>query len=452
MISLTNILVAFLAMIASLATPEDTGIYGAFGTEASCKAMGATFHFIFVVSMGCNAALAIYYYMSVRSNLTAQLFARKIEPWLHVIPCLYALAGVIVGLSFHFYAPHDMFLYCWAAPSPLGCRYDANGAASCEAGNNHRALFVLLSGLIEMNLLTGAKIFCTFVIYYKVSKQQKLMQAKYHAEKTGNTIARETGIQAVLFFGACVIPYGLMIVLRLMDLFFWQHDTVSGTGFFVFSLIAQGMFPLQGVMNMFCYFRPKVIERQRKRSQEGMLESLSHILNLNSTHRLSFRESSLRNTAPKNRRGAARVAAKASSLDVTSSTSTQDAIQDLENLSEVPVDEQDLAYMDIEKIEKDCGHKCSIVPGEDMVGDAQESFQANRKKWRSASAAMMTIPSSDDFMTKSTPALSTSAAKRISFAGDITTIVSEEAEIETETSSNQNSGSEEIKTKDDLER
>ena len=55
LISVTNILVAFLSMVASLATPEETGIYGAYGNEASCVAMGATFMFLFVICMGYNA-------------------------------------------------------------------------------------------------------------------------------------------------------------------------------------------------------------------------------------------------------------------------------------------------------------------------------------------------------------------------------------------------------------
>lgn len=84
------------------------GIYGAFRNKASCKAVGSSFMFIFVVCMGYNAALAVYFFISIHTKWTEREFARKVEPWLHAVPCVYAyaFAGVVVGLTTDMFASH----------------------------------------------------------------------------------------------------------------------------------------------------------------------------------------------------------------------------------------------------------------------------------------------------------------------------------------------------------
>lgn len=167
-------------------------------------------------------------------------------------------------------------MYCWAAPSPFGCRY---GDEECVTGNSYRDAFVFAAGLIEMNIITSLKVIGTFALSYTVSKQRRKMQLKYHAKTTGNTIAKETRVQAALFFMACVVPYVLMIFLRVIDLYFWQEKVVKTTGFFAFSLLSQCMLPVQGFMNMICYFRPKakVRERQRKIADESVFRFRSSL-------------------------------------------------------------------------------------------------------------------------------------------------------------------------------
>jgi hypothetical protein len=402
-ISLTNILVAFMAIVASLATPKDTGIYGAFGNETSCSAMAATFSFVFVVCMGYNGALAVFYNISIHTKWTGRVFSRRVEPWLHIVPVVYALTGAIVGLSTNMFATHDMFLYCWAAPAPYGCRYEDD--ESCVDGNNLRAVFVFVAGLVELNLLTMVKAVCTFSLYYTVSKQERLMQAKYHANKGGSTIARETGIQAILFGLACIIPYGFTIAVRIIDLFFWQEEIVKTVWFFWFVMFSQFMFPMQGMVNTVCYFRPKIKERQRRVKDESAFHSFLVLL--------EFRRSKPnRFTSTFNSSTFGSTFSKQPTLLSTSQQADPEAT-DLKNTE----CGDDVGYVDVAVLEKVCA-KCNFVLGEEMIGDVQEKYLQEKQR-----------------LAKITEIPSPTTAKRITMTGELCIKEKTESDEEQETES-----------------
>jgi hypothetical protein len=392
-ISLTNILVAFMAIVASLATPKDTGIYGAFGNETSCSAMAATFSFVFVVCMGYNGALAVFYNISIHTKWTGRVFSRRVEPWLHIVPVVYALTGAIVGLSTNMFATHDIFLYCWAAPAPYGCRYEDD--ESCVDGNNLRAVFVFVAGLVELNLLSIMKAVCTFSLYYTVSKQERLMQAKYHANKGGSTIARETGIQALLFGISCIIPNGLTLIVRIIDLFFWQAEIVKSVGFFWLAMFSQFMFPMHGVVNTVCYFRPKIKERQRRVKDESVFHSLLVLLEFRRSKpnrfTSSFNSSTFGSTFSKqpsflstSQRAEPCHTSKQPSF--LSASQRAEPVAQPEALSSPEVANfensefgDDVGYVDVAVLEKVCA-KSNFVLGEEMIGDVKEKYLEEKER------------------------------------------------------------------------
>jgi len=376
--------------------------------------------------MGYNAALAVYYYISIHTWWTESEFKQRVEPWLHIIPFVYSVAGVAIGLATQMYSTNDMFLYCWAAPSPFGCRYDGNGdeGGTCEHGNTYRAVFVFLGGLVEMNLLTSVKIIATFTLYYTVLKQQQKMQTKYHAKTTGNTIAKETGIQAILFFLSCVIPYGFMIILRVMDLFFWQEDIVNTTGFFWFSAFAQFMFPLQGACNMICYFRPKVKERQRRSTGESLIRSTMVLI-----------QKSQRTTVVNHSKNPYAKPSPSQSKPVHSLE--DDTELDMTSRRETVHDFDDIGYMQVEELEKACQHSCTFVLGEDMLGDTKnrvmEVQQRQRKSKMIQAAAIKEDPELQEEHHSATDmeevlsedsAGNSSSSKRVDFSGGVTRLQS----------------------------
>eukprot|EP00980_Cylindrotheca_fusiformis_P007141 scaffold1501_cov130-Cylindrotheca_fusiformis.AAC.10 len=378
-ISATNIVVALFLMLGSLASPKETGIYGAFGNEASCTATAAVFAFIFVTCTGYNAALAAYYYISIRTRWTGKVFSKRVEPWLHIIPWCYSLCGVAVGLSYNMFAAHDMFLYGWAAPSPFGCRYEED--ESCVEGNKQRATFVFMSGLMELNLLTLVKLCSTFALCYTVAKQEKKMQAKYHANKNrGSSIARETGIQSLIFLSCCLIPYGCMIILRIIDLYFWQARIVETAGFFGFSIFAQFMAPLQGMLNVICYFRPKIRERQRRVQGESLFHSFQVLLEMRPVNWSQFTAAST-GTSSQFSKQLANWNDHGTNQERQETTATQGVSETETDLTEVN-DDDDIAYMDVAVLEAACHHRCSLVLGEDMIGDVRDRYMKEKQRLR----------------------------------------------------------------------
>jgi len=191
---------------------------------------------------------------------------------------------VAFGISHQMYGLQDIFAYCWAAPTPFGCR----STDSCEHGNDGHAAFVWLTCLVEMNMFTSLKMGSVFALYWKLRTQQRIMETRYHVgssattstttnnnsaqkkptNKSSNTgmsaVVRQTGIQAALFLVACIVPYGGAILLRWCDMFAWRHlPYPATTGFFAFSLVVQILFPLQGFCNLLVFLRPKWLQFHR---------------------------------------------------------------------------------------------------------------------------------------------------------------------------------------------
>ena len=418
-----------------LATPTDTGLYGAFGNETSCTVMGALFMFVFVVCMGYNAALAVFFFISIHlTKWTERDFTKKVEPFLHTIPFLYALVGVIVGLLTKMFSTNDIFMYCWAAPSPFGCRYDGNEGASCQHGNTLRDAFVFGAGLVEFNLLTTVKVIATFTLYHTVLQQQKKMQAKYHAKSSGNTIAKETGIQAILFFLSCVVPYALQILLRIMDLYFWQEEIVKTPAFFWFSVISQLMFPCQGIMNMICYFRPKVKERQRKvgAGEESLLHSLLVLIEVRSGKATNF-------AAPGGTYGGSTV--RFTAVSATPGTSQADkpdaengtALDDNDANGAAEVENvDDIGYLDVTELEKAVGH--TFVLGEEMIGDTKNRILHAIEERRQKSSTMELIKNKQQSPPKSSSnqpsaTIDNTEIKRVDMTGEVIVEQTNEEEV-----------------------
>ena len=217
-LSIGNILVALMSIPSSIPAPRGT-YYGAMGTKETCTFAAIFFHFVFVMTMIYNASLGLYYYISVHTKWSDDFVKRRVEPLFHLFAVGFPLLGIAFGLVFNMYGPHDIFLYCWASPTPYGCR--ENDALACSSSYHFRPVFIILAALIEMNLFTSLKLSSVFAIYFTFSKQQKLMKAKYVTRSDHCSLARETLIQAVFFMIACLVPYPLTIILRVLDMF-WK--------------------------------------------------------------------------------------------------------------------------------------------------------------------------------------------------------------------------------------
>ncbi len=66
-----------------------------------------------------NCNLSIYYLCVIRFSMSDATFSKKIEPFCHIIPNLYAFAGSIFLLSRGYF--NFVGNMCWVGPSPIDC-------------------------------------------------------------------------------------------------------------------------------------------------------------------------------------------------------------------------------------------------------------------------------------------------------------------------------------------
>lgn len=133
--SISDFNTSFWYFLSTWAVPsENTNLYQANGTDASCTAQG------FFVQLGIatplyNFALSFYYLLLIRYRLDETDMARK-EKWFHVFPCTWALVTSFSALGLNLL--NNANLWCWIAPYPLSCKgsYRNNGVNDCIRGNN----------------------------------------------------------------------------------------------------------------------------------------------------------------------------------------------------------------------------------------------------------------------------------------------------------------------------
>ena len=283
-LSLGNVFITIMVLLGSVTSPSPSSSsgsayysYGNYGNNTTCTISGAVFHFVFVSTMIYNGATGIYYYISVHTNWSDQYVKTRVEPFMHAVAWLYPLIGAAIGVALDMYHPNKFLTYCWVsdvddsystALSDFDSIDDDDDATHIHTQRKYRALFVFLSGLIEFNQFTACKLSSMFAIAFTVQKQQQLIKTKYqHSNVNGSTtsfgnnegtnhnngtttsrgrttLARQAMIQSILFTFACIIPYGCTIILRLLDLFWTHVPATTPTGFFIFSLLAQTLFPL----------------------------------------------------------------------------------------------------------------------------------------------------------------------------------------------------------------
>ena len=278
MISLGNVCISFMGGIIMSMTAPESSYYASFGSREVCRASTSFFAATFVVTMVYNGALGAFYYISVHWKMTERQVATRIEPIFHAIASKWPIIGVTVGLALDYFNPHPLFLYCWAAPAPFGCSIDRS--FPCKAGDTLRPLFVFMYGMIALNPATMVKMLSVFAVLFTVYKQQRLLRSKYstkNASNRNNILITETRNQAAGFFMACLIPYGGVMVLLLLE-FFWNGPK-EGEAFkaplslAVVSIISHVLFPTQGIWNFLVFFRPTYNKRRRDFPDETCWQS-----------------------------------------------------------------------------------------------------------------------------------------------------------------------------------
>lgn len=101
-LSLSDIVASFSFGFGPFLLPEATSTRAwASGSDATCSFLGATTQFAFLAVI-YNGILSLYYLLTVRFGVKREVFAARIEPYLHMVSILFFLltsfGGLFIGL------------------------------------------------------------------------------------------------------------------------------------------------------------------------------------------------------------------------------------------------------------------------------------------------------------------------------------------------------------------
>lgn len=149
--------------------PADEEAYGASGNQASCEAQGF-FGQLIVGAILYSATLSVYYWATIRLQVKGDRMARRWEPFLHGIPCLFALVTASAGIPLELYN-HQGTFNCWVAASPLGCDWEGSTTECTRAPNAVIFQWVWLYGPLWASFFVSVA--CMAMVFCYIYSQEK---------------------------------------------------------------------------------------------------------------------------------------------------------------------------------------------------------------------------------------------------------------------------------------
>ncbi len=151
--------------------PAETGMWGAIGNGISCDIQG------FLTIFGCNGtvlyslSLTIYFLLVIRYELPDATIKKRVEPYLHAVPILFALTTSIYILATNNFNPAGTV--CWVAAEPAGCEHD--NEVDCVSKGNVDTLKWVSVGVPLLSVFGFNCIMLALILwtaYHKTMKSQ----------------------------------------------------------------------------------------------------------------------------------------------------------------------------------------------------------------------------------------------------------------------------------------
>jgi hypothetical protein len=237
-----------------LGTP---GVFGAVGTQQTCTAQAFFAQFSLSTVM-YNACLAVYYFLVIVKGWRDDDIV-KIEPFFHAFSIAWGLGTAVASLFLTLF--NQVGWDCWIGGYPLGCKesWNNNGVTTCTRGDNgslYKWAFYYAPLWLMITLVTA--LMC--LVYWTVREQERTMH-KYQPrasvdaaivaeikESNSRKIAKQAAYYVGAFYAAWFFPTIFQLVL-----------VTSGKVHFVLLFLAAVFVPIQGLLNLIVYLRPKYI-------------------------------------------------------------------------------------------------------------------------------------------------------------------------------------------------
>ncbi|GFH56247.1 hypothetical protein CTEN210_12723 [Chaetoceros tenuissimus] len=292
-LSLGDMIYSLGLIFGPIAAPKDTPMkLWARGTVETCEFIGFLFNFMSTVPF-YSAFLTYYFYQRVICKVQPDVFAKKYEPYLHVLTWAYPFIGGCVGLTLDMFNPSRRGSMCIMVESPLHCVDDPS--MECTRGSQKTTFMVgsiyqiLIPFIISFSCVVVNLSRFTLYIYReekmlndvtlrnkrRISNDGREIQEQNSENNITNedeenvlaveaieeenkpddavpyTLARQALVQSSLYIVAFLLCFTIPLIAGLLRI------TTGKLPHFFFMLISI-LSPLGGFLNILIYTRPKI--------------------------------------------------------------------------------------------------------------------------------------------------------------------------------------------------
>lgn len=241
---IADIVTALSWSFATLPIDDSAGysIYGARGSDATCKAQGYFIQLGFT-SVFYNTSLALYYYLAIARGWRESAL-RRIVPVLHAPPIILGIGLAFAGLPFY-----EGFDYA--------CHLRPYSNELTESSGDLWTLLVFVVGPVGFSILFIS--FSMVVMYFVVRAQSRVAKKWSFGFGKGAKMERLVFWQALFYTVSFYITWPVVLLVYVTG---WDFEReVYG-----FAILVSFVSPLQGFNNFLVYTRPRITKKLVKLS------------------------------------------------------------------------------------------------------------------------------------------------------------------------------------------
>lgn len=263
--SLYDVISSATAALQSFLVPWDSRRLYGVGNQTTCNMLGFLFQFN-NTSYWYFGALSVYFLSVIRFRVSEEKFARRIEPWLHVVCIGYPLITAIILVSLKKFGELDIGAGCYLVETE-----------TCGEGCYQLLSYVV--ALAPFVIVFATIVVCNVTIAWFVRKT--LLASRGHQLSPDSTESRirNVTIQAFLYVGVFLLTYVWTLILRLTENETDEEDPSAQEADLYHWMVLRAVFlPLMGLFNLLVYVRPRYLHRREHYANEGRLRSFGYVV------------------------------------------------------------------------------------------------------------------------------------------------------------------------------
>ena len=287
---ISDIVSSLAVSFSSFLSPTETGIWLASGTFATCSIQGFFKIFGIIAAPMYNCAVCIFYLLVIKFNKSDEYIKKKFEPFLLLVPFLWASAlGANLWITKAF-NPH--YASCYVLDYPFSCSNDPQ--VDCVRGEDAwSSPFYILTSLVSISVVPVTIVTTLTLIHRTILKQEQRMSRfgrgslNLHTHSVVSSspgvrspsnvspsLSKESLTQLVAYCCAWLIP-NIWLVIFLFDRL--VHDRNPPIWL---RMCFHFFYPIQGLFNLIAFIVPRFRRTRKSHTNYSIKEALWVVLNL----------------------------------------------------------------------------------------------------------------------------------------------------------------------------